>query len=121
MKWILLIGAATLLFFTNPSLENHKLAAANEGMEVLKETELNGIFSLFGGGEDFVINLLKSATHRRDYYLFSVTEISLGEDTAPQTIGIGILGQVFIFPQVKQELISQIDMLKSGANLFLND
>ncbi len=98
MKWILLLGV--LLFFTNPSVEKHKSAVAEELIEIFN---YNGELDL-GSFEVFAIELMKTGVDRKDYYLFSLTKMKniLNEDSEPIIIGIGILGQVYLFPQVKQ-------------------
>lgn len=123
MKWIISFIICIILFYTNPSLEEHKVVGSKEIITVLKDAKLDGFFSVFGGGEEFLINTFKSGIHRRNYYLFSLTEMSLSieEDSTPQVIGIGILDQVYIFPEAKQELKSQIDMLVSGAKMLFNN
>jgi hypothetical protein len=119
LKWPLIIILGVILFLTNPSLSKHKVAVANEGMGILKETKLDGIFELFGGGEEFTENLFKSSTKRQNYFFFSLTEFDMGEDYGgSNVIGIGALGYVYIFPQVREEILSQIGTLKSGAGLF---
>jgi len=120
LKWPIIIISGVILFLTNPSLSKHKVAVANEGMGILKETKLDGIFELFGGGEEFTENLFKSSSRRQNYFLFSLTEFDMGEDYGgSNVIGIGALGYVYIFPQVREEILSQIETLKSGAGLFL--
>lgn len=123
MKWIILFIVCVVLFYTNPSLESHKVIGSKEIITVLKDAKLDGVIALFGGGEEFLIDTFKSGIHRRNYYLFSLTEMSLSidEDSTPQVIGIGILNQVYIFPEAKQELKSQIDMLVSGAKMLFNN
>lgn len=123
MKWIISLIVCIILFYTNPSVEEHKVVGSKEIIAVLKDAKLDEFFSAFGGGEEFLIDTFKSGIHRRNYYLFSLTEISLSneEDSSPQVIGIGILNQVYIFPEAKQELKSQIDMLKSGAKMLFNN
>ena len=122
LKWPLIIILGLILFLTNPSLSKHKVAVANEGMGILKETKLDGIFELFGGGEEFTDNLFKSSTRRQNYFLFSLTEFDMGEDYGGSSvIGIGAFGYVYIFPQVREEILSQIETLKSGANMFLGE
>jgi hypothetical protein len=114
MKWIILIlGAA--LFLTNPSLKEHKQAISDVTKEVIKETKIDGIINLFGNGEDLLIKAIQSETKRDNYYLFSLTKIKIDNESSPIIIGIGILGEVYIFDDVKQELISQIELFKSGA------
>jgi hypothetical protein len=119
MKWAILIIACAILFFTNPSVQTHKSVVAREGMEILKQSPIDAVLSAYGGGEQLMVNAIKSATHRKNFYLFSLTEITMGDDSAPKTIGIGILGFVYIFPEVKQELMSQMDLLTSAAQLLL--
>ena len=77
MKWIILFIVCVVLFYTNPSLESHKVNGSKEIITVLKDAKLDGVIALFGGGEEFLIDTFKSGIHRRNYYLFSLTEMSL--------------------------------------------
>jgi hypothetical protein len=116
--WYILLIIVAVLFFTNPSLEDHQDATAKVASEILQETEIDGLLNIFGNAEDLFIKGIKSETKRNDYFLFSVTEIPIDEESGPTIIGVGILGYVHIFDEVKQELISKIELLKSGAGLL---
>jgi hypothetical protein len=119
--WLFLIIAAAVLFFTNPSLEKHKDKAANEAMAVFKESKVYGMLNSFsfGKGDELILNSIKGGTHRNNYFLFSLTTMQLSKENETTTIGIGILGVVYIFDDAKQELKSQIDSYDSAAGLFL--
>jgi hypothetical protein len=120
-RWVLIIISIIVLFFTNPSLEKHKDKAANEAMAVFKESKVYGMLNSFsfGKGDELILNSIKGGTHRNNYFLFSLTTMQLSKENETTTIGIGILGVVYIFDDAKQELKSQIDSYDSAAGLFL--
>jgi hypothetical protein len=120
-RWVLIIISIIVLFFTNPSLEKHKDKAANEAMAVFKESKVYGMLNSFsyGKGDELILNSIKGGTHRNNYFLFSTTTMQLSKENETTTIGIGILGVVYIFDDAKQELKSQIDSYDSAAGLFL--
>ena len=121
LTWLLVIVSAAVLFFTNPSLEKHKSKTANEAMAVFKESKVYGMLNSFsfGKGDELILNSIKGGTHRNNYFLFSTTTMQLSKENETTTIGIGILGVVYIFDDAKQELKSQIDSYDSAAGLFL--
>ena len=121
--WALIIISIIVLFFTNPSLEKHKDKTAIEAMAVFKESKVFGILNSFsfGKGDEIILNSIKGGTHRNNYLLFSTTTMQLSEENKSTTIGIGILGMVYIFDDAKQELKSQIDSYDSAAGLFLGN
>lgn len=80
MGIFLILILATFLFFTNPSTEEFVDWTVNEMNE-----DANEIESFFGSmiGKP----MIKMATHRKDYYLFSIFTVSMDEET--KILGIG--------------------------------
>lgn len=122
-RWALIIISIIVLIFTNPSLEKHKDKTANEAMAVFKESKVYEILKSFSFGkeDELILNFIKGGTHRNNYLLFSTTTMQLSEENESATIGIGILGVVYIFDDAKQELKSLIDSYDSVGNLFLGN
>jgi hypothetical protein len=122
-SWALIIISIIVLIFTNPSLEKHKDKTANEAMAVFKESKVYEVFNSFsfGTGNELILNFIKGGTHRNNYFLFSTTTIQLSEENESTTIGIGILGVVYIFDDAKQELKNLIETYDSVGNLFLGN
>lgn len=105
-RLIILIALATLLIYTNPSEKMH--------LDFVKEkihTELNkdesfasGLIRLIeiGIGDERTNNLMKDVVKRKNFVLFSLTEIQYKEQS--QVIAIGILGNFIEMEKVKKFL-----------------
>ena len=114
MGFLLILGA--VLFFTNPSIEKHKEEVGNECAEIiLNEVNPNGESNIFiDYGKNIMVELIESAVNRNNFYLFSLSEVKLPTESRSRTIGIGILGYVYVFPDAKKELKSRFKQLKSS-------
>lgn len=101
------------LIITNPSEEKHKLEMKNMILTSMKKEMANNLMdgggNSFAGtlqglglliGEKYVENFVDGIISRKNFFLFSLTQ---GEYKGNQKIaGVGILGNVYIFPQVKK-------------------
>lgn len=113
-KLIIFIACLALLVFTNPSLEMHQekvksyvVSSVEESISNAfgseKETE-NGWVSLFTtlGINAFIPNMIK----RENYIFFSFT--ILKKNDTSQTVGIGILGNVFLYREIEDYIYNQL-------------
>ena len=115
--WALIIISIIVLFFTNPSIEKHKEEVGNECAEIiLNEVNPNGESNIFlDYGINIMVELIESSINRNNFYLFSLSEVKLPAESRSRTIGIGILGYVYVFPDAKKEIKTQFKKLKSSV------
>ena len=119
--WLLVIIVAAVLFFTNPSLEKHQTEFGEIITEVITETKIEESL-FFLGGKEGVRNLIISGVNRNNYLIISFTTyttFTISDESSPKIVGIGVLGKVYIFNDVKQKLISIINAINSGSKSFL--
>lgn len=93
----MLVVLAVAMFITNPSEKEH----IDNAYKVLKERKLESIginadYLTIGEGllgKQKMDGLLKKFIVRKNYYLFSLTQIDLGGDI--RTVGFGVFGHIF--------------------------
>ncbi len=123
---ILLLITLIAAVITNPDEEKHK--------EAMKETMRNGLSkALQSNGikegntfhnaitkdlyENYLwTSLIEKEVERKNYFVLSVSQVKYGGKE--YTAGIGILGKVYIFPQVEKEVTNRINkLIKDGGGL----
>lgn len=85
------------MFVTNPTEQQH----VDNAYSILKERKMeslgiNADYLTIGEGllgKEKMDNLLKKFITRRNYYVFSLTQIDLGGDE--RTVGFGVFGHIF--------------------------
>lgn len=124
--WILVAVLLIVAAFLNPNLEQHKLALkpkVKAGVaEALKGNGVktdNMLYNLVTDGiyESYLWkDLVENEVTRDNYLFFSISKCSyLGEE---YPVGVGVLGKVFIFPQVQQFVTNLFDdLIKKGGGL----
>lgn len=103
MKKALLVLAALLFacLLTNPRLAAHKEALLEHQMQGLPAAGLDAGSPVIA---EHVQRLVERRTGRKDCYLFSLTTVNYSdtltdapEDLMNRTVGIGILGRVYLW------------------------
>ena len=112
MKYVIAIIICAILFASNPKLEAHQRAAKDKISQVLRSQLSKSIdnsvqteFAVMLGAslvDDVIIEVVK----RKDYFFFSLTSIEFNGNNS--NVGIGILGQVWFFDEIND----QIEQLK---------
>jgi len=122
MRYILLIALLIILYSSNPGIETHQNAVKVKISNVIKQqvsfeksknnTEQASklLLDLFGVG--LADQSVKEFVKRKDYFFFSLTIFEFnGNET---TIGVGLLGNVFISDEFEKELNNKINKIKSS-------
>lgn len=94
---------AVVMFVTNPREQQH----VDRAMQALKDRKIEGLglntdYLTIGEGlvgKDKMDELLKKFITRKNYYLFSLTEIDLLGDK--RIVGLGIFGHIFSIDDLK--------------------
>lgn len=124
---IILLLTAVAAFFTNPEKEAHKLALketlrhglskALEGNGVKENNALHGLLTNDMYENYFWSDLIEKSVDRKNYYLFSTSTVTY--NGKEYTAGIGILGKVYIFPQLEKEVVNRVNkLIKDGGGLI---
>ncbi len=128
---LILIVVAGILFYMNPDEQTHKTFVKDkftvifnqkveEELEKIKDPNLK-IFGNLGKklapllGNNVVDELVDTHVRRKNYYLFSTTEVLYKEKW--NTIGIGVAGKMYLFPQVEEEL-QKLDLKSEALKLM---
>jgi len=112
MKFIIAIAIMAILYASNPDLLTHQNAVKVKISNLIKKqissekstnsNEQAGKFVLGLFGEGIADEAVKEFIKRKDYFFFSLTTFEFnGNET---TIGVGLLGNVFITDELEKEL-----------------
>ncbi len=103
MRYIFLLVIIAIFYTSNPSALEHQQAVKNKINKVLKNNYLSNsgtpsdnLISSLGGlfVDGLVDGAVESYVTRKDYFLFSLTNIDFNGET--RVIGVGLLGKVKI-------------------------
>lgn len=120
--WLYILIALFILYQTNPSTADHKAEAKREILASLNKniasTTNNFWVKEFAGiiGIAAIEENLDQAITRHNYVIFSTTKFSMYG--VNETIGFGILGNVFISKEVNTEVDK---IFKKGKDAFIKD
>ncbi|MDR1876379.1 MAG: DUF4359 domain-containing protein [Flavobacteriaceae bacterium] len=115
---LVLLLTVGVLFFTNPDETAHKafikdrfIALADqkidEELEKINDPNLK-IWGNLGKNflpaleDKFVDELVDTRVRRKNYYLFSTTQVLYNESWIP--VGIGVYNKIYLFPKVEERL-----------------
>lgn len=114
-RLIILIALATLFIYTNPSEKMHLDFVKGRIHEELNNDEsfASGLIRLIeiGIGDERTNNLLKDVFKRRNYVLFSLTEVKYEGNS--EIFAIGILGNFIEMEKVKK-FLDKIQSIKTN-------
>ncbi|MBP6054308.1 MAG: DUF4359 domain-containing protein [Cytophagaceae bacterium] len=103
MRYILIIVIIAIFYTSNPSVSEHQQAVINKINKVVKNnfpsdngTASDNLMSSLGGlfVDGLVGGAVESSVTRKDYFLFSLTNVDFNGES--RVIGIGLLGNVKI-------------------------
>ncbi len=126
-QWLILVGILAVLGLTNPDKETHVKEATNSAKHalklitskgMLKENALGSILGMAFGGA-VVEGAASELIERKNYLFFSLTTFLF--DGRDQIIGLGILGNVFIFEQFQEIIKTNFEKLHGGSNESANN
>lgn len=106
-KPLLIIGLLLVaLLLTNPHLADHKEALLEKEMQALPAAGL-GVDTSSPSVVEGVRNIVERRAGRKDYWLFSLTTLNYSDALVDsedgllnRTVGIGILGRVFLWSKM---------------------
>lgn len=114
---IIFIGTGVTMWLTNPTEAIHKKVVLETIYEAIEEealmsnssTIINQLKEKFSN--ELALQIINQAVIVEDYRVFSLTKIDLG--TRMQAIGLGVFSKVFLAPQVKEKIKSEIKKYKN--------
>lgn len=90
----ILIVVIALLIVTNPSHEKHKLKVSDTINEFVENSSLKMQLLIKSTNPTFSNDIAEKFVTRKNYFLFSLSKFSLGNNI--KTIGVGIMGFVYV-------------------------
>ncbi|ARK09024.1 DUF4359 domain-containing protein [Fibrella sp. ES10-3-2-2] len=108
--------ALAVLFITNPKEDEHKSVMKTKLnallMQSMKKEKADQMAQGFAAllGPVFMDRLVEASVHRNNYFLFSTTDITLDKQT--KTVGLGILGSVFLSSKIDETINKNLMMAK---------
>ncbi|HTO14810.1 MAG TPA: hypothetical protein VLZ83_03530 [Edaphocola sp.] len=114
---MIFLATGLTMFFSNPKIDKHKEAVFQVlSSVILEEKEKISISDNVQSNilkkmdqeslDNFVKPFVDYAVSIKDYKVFSITYIDLGD--AVYTVGVGVFGKVFIFPKLKTKVRDNI-------------
>jgi hypothetical protein len=127
MRYIFLLVIVAIFYTSNPSVLEHQQAVKNKINKVVKNNfpSENGIasdniMSTLGGlfVDGLVNGAVESYVTRKDYFLFSITNIDFNGES--RVIGVGLLGKVRISDEFVDVIKQTIEKEKRPSTVIIN-